>query len=77
MVVNPAIRALVRDNKSHQISTIIQTGGSVGMKTMNQAVYELYRSGAVSWDEAMANSTDPNELQRLLQRSGVGTGRYR
>ncbi len=77
MVVNPAIRALVRDNKSHQINTIIQTGGAVGMKTMNQAVYELYRSGAVSYDEAVTNAPDANELQRLLQRAGAGSSRHR
>ena len=41
------------------------------MKTMNQAVYELYRSGAVTFDEALANSSDPGELQRLLQRAGA------
>ncbi len=77
MVVNPAIRALIRDNKSHQIASIIQTGGAVGMKTMNQAVYELYRGGAVSYDEAVTNATDPNELQRLLQRAGGGSSRHR
>ena len=68
LVVNSAVRALIRDNKSHQISSIIQTGGQYGMRTMNQSLYDLYRSGQVEFDEAMQCSPDPSELQRLLQR---------
>ncbi len=69
MLVNPAIRALIRDNKSHQIHSIIQTGGQAGMRTMNQSVFELYRGGMISFDEAVHHSPDPSELQRLTQRT--------
>ena len=68
MVVTPAIRALIRDNKSHQIASIIQTGGQHGMKTMNQSIFELYRAGAISHEEAMTSSPDPAELIRQMQR---------
>jgi twitching motility protein PilT len=68
MVINPAIRALIRDNKAHQIYSIIQTGGKLGMKTMNQSLFDLYRANAVSFDEALSASSDPSEFQRLLQR---------
>jgi twitching motility protein PilT len=69
MIVNPAIRALIRDNKTHQVGSIIQTSGGIGMKTMNQSIFELYRAGMISYDDALANSTDQTELQRLLQRT--------
>ena len=74
MIVNPAIRALIRDNKAHQIMSIIQTGGSVGMRTMNQSLYELYRSGAISYDDALQHSPDPTDFQRLLERSPQSRG---
>ena len=70
MVANPAIRALIRDNKSHQIASIIQTGGQFGMKTMNQSIFELYRGGQISYEDAFNHSPDPAELERLLQRTG-------
>jgi twitching motility protein PilT len=75
MIVNPAIRALIRDNKAHQIMSIIQTGGQLGMKTMNQSIYELYRSGAVSYEDALERSPDQTDFQRLMQRSVSGPTR--
>ncbi|MCB9868489.1 MAG: type IV pilus twitching motility protein PilT [Planctomycetes bacterium] len=78
MIVNPAIRALMRDNKSHQLTSIIQTSSAIGMKTMNQSVYELYRASLITYEDALQHATDPAELQRLLQRTGpsnaVGSG---
>ena len=72
MIANSAIRALVRDNKTHQIGSIIQTSGALGMKTMNQSIYELYRAGSVSYEDAMAYATDPGDLKRLLERKSGG-----
>lgn len=69
MIANPAIKALIRDNKSHQIASIIQTGGQLGMKTMNQSVYELYRRGLITYEDAMLHSPDQAEFQRLMQRA--------
>lgn len=73
MIVNPAIRALIRDNKSHQIQSIIQTGGSLGMKTMNQSLFELYRAGTISYEDAVENSHDKGDFQRLMERGGAHT----
>ena len=70
MIVTPAIRALVRDDKAHQIYSHIQTGGKMGMVTMNQSLFDLVQSGVVDWDEAMSRSTDPDDLERLMQRFG-------
>jgi twitching motility protein PilT len=68
MVCTPAVRALVREDKAHQIYSIIQTGGKYGMRTMNQSLYELYRAGLVTYDDALARSSDPEDLKQTFQR---------
>jgi twitching motility protein PilT len=78
MIVNPAIRALIRDNKAHQIMSIIQTGGAAGMRTMNQSLFELYRAGTISYDDALEHTGDEADFQRLMERHGnaaAGAGR--
>jgi twitching motility protein PilT len=70
MLATPAIRALIRDDKVHQIYSVIQTSGRLGMKTFNQALFELYRDRKITYDEAMSRSTDPDDLKRMLQRKG-------
>ena len=75
MVCNPAIRALVRDNKAHQIMSIIQTGGAAGMRTMNQSLFELYRAGAISYEDAIEHCNDPADFQRLMERAGSSGSR--
>lgn len=75
MIANPAVRALIRDDKAHQILSIIQTGGKLGMRTMNQSLFELYRAGSITHEDASLHSPDPTELQRLMQRAGSGSGR--
>ena len=72
MIVNPAIRALVRDNKAHQIMSIVQTGGAAGMRTMNQSLFELYRSGTISYEDALDHTGDEADFQRLMERQGSG-----
>ena len=74
MIATPAIKALIRDNKSHQIPSIIQTSAQVGMRTMNQSIFELYRAGSISHEDAIEHSPDPGELQNLLARSGSRAG---
>ncbi|MBI4616312.1 MAG: type IV pilus twitching motility protein PilT [Planctomycetes bacterium] len=70
MIVTPAIRALVRDDKAHQIYSAIQTGGQLGMSTMNQSLFERFRQGVITYEDALARSPDPDDLERLLQRYG-------
>ena len=67
MVVTPAIRALIRDNKIEQIPGCIQTGGGHGMQTMNQALASHVRKRKISLDEAMNRTSDPDDLQRILR----------
>ena len=68
MIATAAVRALVRENRTHQLMSIIQTGGRFGMKTMNQALFDLYRQHQISYDEALTHSTDPEDLKRIMQK---------
>ncbi|HZN60753.1 MAG TPA: type IV pilus twitching motility protein PilT [Planctomycetota bacterium] len=71
MIATPAVRALIREDKAHQLMSIIQTGGKHGMKTMNQSLADLYRSHQVTFEETMGHSVDPEDLKRILQKQGT------
>jgi twitching motility protein PilT len=86
LVVTQAIRALIRDDKIHQIYSSMQAGKKHGMQTMNDALYGLYMSREVDEDECLRVSGDPNEFLRMIgkapmegdtapqERSGPGKG---
>jgi twitching motility protein PilT len=65
LVCTPAIRALIRDDKVHQIYSMMQSGKKHGMQTMNDALYQLYMSREVAWEEVIRASSDPVELARM------------
>ncbi|HWA15088.1 MAG TPA: type IV pilus twitching motility protein PilT, partial [Gemmatimonadales bacterium] len=65
LVVTPAIRALIRDDKIHQIYSSMQSGKRHGMQTMNDALYQLYTNRDIAIEEALRVSTDPVELARM------------
>jgi len=62
----PAIRALIRDDKVHQIYSLIQAGKKYGMQTMNQSLFDLYKTGQISLDNMMSASKEPEELEKML-----------
>ncbi|MDH5590823.1 MAG: type IV pilus twitching motility protein PilT [Gemmatimonadota bacterium] len=66
MVCTPAIRAVIRDEKIHQIYSLMQAGKKHGMQTMNDALQMLYMQGEVSLEEALKRSSDPSELLRAV-----------
>ncbi len=66
MVATPAIRAMIRDDKIHQIYSSMQSGKKFGMQTMNDALYQLYVSREVTQDECLRVSSDPNEFLRMI-----------
>ena len=66
MVATPAIRALIRDEKIHQIYSAMQSGKKFGMQTMNDALYQLYMAREVTEDECLRVSGDPNEFLRMI-----------
>ncbi|HEX6135232.1 MAG TPA: type IV pilus twitching motility protein PilT [Longimicrobiales bacterium] len=65
MMCTPAVRACIRDDKVHQIYSIMQAGKKFGMQTLNDALYQLYVGGDVTLEEALQHSSDPNELLRM------------
>ena len=70
MVANSAVRSLIRDDKAHQIYSIIQTSGKLGMRTMNMSLFELTTAGLVKRETAFERSLDPTDLQRMFDRGG-------
>ncbi|MEN6371506.1 MAG: type IV pilus twitching motility protein PilT [Armatimonadota bacterium] len=66
MIATPAIRNLIREAKSHQITSIIQTSANVGMQTMDQHLRELYHRGAITYDDAMTRAMNPEELKKMI-----------
>ena len=67
MLCTAAVRALVREGKTHQVYSQIQTGARLGMRTMAQSLAELVRSGRVRIDEAERATSDPTELRTLIR----------
>ena len=67
MVANPAIRALIREGKTFQIDTAIQTGAEQGMQTMDRTLASLARTGVITYDSAREYAVDVNELERLMR----------
>src|SRR5881392_1568835 len=66
LVVTPAIRALIRDDKVHQIYSSMQAGKKFGMQTLNDALYQLYMAREVTAEECLRVSGDPTEFQRMI-----------
>jgi twitching motility protein PilT len=74
MVATPAIRNLIREEKIHQIYSALQSGSKYGMQTMNQSLADLVRRHSITREDALNRSTNPDELQQLLQHEGGGAG---
>jgi len=67
LLANSAVKALVRDDKAHQIYSVIQTNQKSGMVTMNQSLANLYNSNQISYEDAICHTTEPEELDRMLK----------
>jgi twitching motility protein PilT len=66
LVTTPASRNLIREGKTHQLYTVMQTGGQLGMQTMNSSLAELVRRGEITWELALKRSSSPDDLERLM-----------
>lgn len=66
MVVTPAIQNLIREGKSHQIQSSVQTGSKFGMKTMDMSIGELYRKKEITNEVALTYSVEKDMLERLI-----------
>ncbi|MFP4379741.1 MAG: type IV pilus twitching motility protein PilT [Candidatus Sumerlaeia bacterium] len=69
LVVTPAVRALIRENKTHQLRMTMQTGCDHDMSTMNQSLGALVKTGMISKNDAMDYSDDKQELVDLMQET--------
>jgi twitching motility protein PilT len=66
LVPTPAVRNLIREGKTHQIYSALQTSGAMGMQTMDAHLAQLVRTGHVSHKLAEQRASVPEELKRLL-----------
>ncbi len=70
LLFSPAIRNLIREDKIHQIYSMMQTGqAKYGMITMNQSLVELYKQGLISYEDALGRSALMEELVQMLQKA--------
>jgi twitching motility protein PilT len=78
MIPNPAIRNLIREDKVHQIYSVMQAGQEKsGMQTMNQSLLEQFLKRTISREVAIGASQNSEELQQMMHRSqspGAATG---
>jgi twitching motility protein PilT len=66
LVPTPAVRNLIREGKTHQIYSALQTGGQFGMQTMDASLVQLVRENKITRELAEARSSAPEELRRLM-----------
>jgi twitching motility protein PilT len=71
LLVNSAVSNLIREGKTFQIPSVMQTGRGAGMMTLSDSLLELVKKGLVEPEEAYANAVNKQELRSMLERNGV------
>ena len=66
LISTPAAKNLIREGKTHQLYTVMQTGGQHGMQTMNSCLADLVKRSHITRELALKRSSVPDELERLL-----------
>ncbi|MEX0919631.1 MAG: type IV pilus twitching motility protein PilT [Candidatus Saccharimonadales bacterium] len=67
LVANSAVRNIIREGKTHQLESVIQTGSDQGMQSMDKTLVSLIRSGKITYDQAKSAAVDVQELDRLMR----------
>jgi twitching motility protein PilT len=67
MIANTAVRNLIRDGKTYELNNVMQLNSSDGMQTLDQSLAGLVRMKVVTPEEALAHSSHPDRLQKLIQ----------
>ncbi len=67
VIANPAVRNLIREAKTHQINSMIQTGKKYGMQLLDDAIMELLEKGWISGDEAYMKANDKGKFRHFLK----------
>lgn len=68
---NNAIANLIREGKTHQVYSVVETSAKEGMLTLDRSLKSLYKRGVITYDEAAANMRNPKEIKDLEARGGV------
>lgn len=74
MIASPAIKNLIREGKTHQIPSSIQTSANMGMFTMDQCLRDLYLKGIITLDEALSRAVQIEELKKMINTGQGGPG---
>jgi twitching motility protein PilT len=77
MVGTPAVGNLIRQGKTHQLSSVLQTSAQAGMQTLDQSLKTLYIRNLITLEDAMDKASNPDELRRLIsaeRASNEGAG---
>jgi twitching motility protein PilT len=68
LLATPAVRNLIREGKTHQITSILQTNAKQGMRCMDFSLKDLYTRGVISYEDAVSHSIDVDQFTHLLGR---------
>ncbi len=74
MIASPAIRNLIREGKTHQIPSMIQTSAAMGMLSMDQCLRDLYMKGIITMEEALNRCQNIDELKKMINLGGQQGG---
>ncbi|MCW5937077.1 MAG: type IV pilus twitching motility protein PilT [Fimbriimonadaceae bacterium] len=74
MIASPAIRNLIREGKTHQIPSMIQTSAAMGMLSMDQCLRDLYMKGIITMEEALTRCQNVDELKKMINLGGQQGG---
>jgi len=69
MIATPAIRNLIREAKAHQITSMIQTSGNIGMQTMDMCLRDMTMKGVITKENALAKAMNRTELENMLMQA--------
>jgi len=69
LVCTPAVSAVIREGKTHQIYSLMQAGQKFGMQTMNQGLFEAYAQKKITLDESLSRSPNRLELEQMVAKS--------
>ncbi len=70
MLACPAIQNLIRENKTYQIQSVLQTNRSMGMQTLDNALFDLYVNGKIAKSECIRYAIEPSAMEKALQSGG-------
>jgi twitching motility protein PilT len=71
LVPTPGVRNLIREGKTHQIYSLIQTGGQHGMQTMDSSLAGLVREGKITMAVAETRASEPAEMRKLIESGNL------